>query len=422
MEAEGGARFGQYIHLRAPIRVKPFSSGPVLYKVQNESAQVTCRYSGYPRGHITWIVGNQKLNENELRYELGIELQASEEANDTLAIDHLQMDLHNTALTCRVDNTLTADEETLLLNVRENEVYINGPHVLAEKRELRIQCNISEHTNSDRSQVRWYKDNRNIDEIDELRDRVEVEHIQSSRQWTLVIKDAEIGDVGNYTCAHNVNNLNATTRVRSRPLLYPFEEFQATNYKSANVVEGERFSLRCAVAPGYERDARLQWFTYSEEEATGDSGTEPPPAHLLTPINDTHAHIRIEANYSSDSSGSSTGSSSGLSTSASTSGNNGGSDGRSGSSASVLVSVLTIAAVRREDRAYYVCKAHNEVVSFNNTILLRVKDRLAALWPFIGIVCEVLILVLVIFVYEKRRIKPDFDEPDSHNRNQNDEG
>lgn len=64
------------------------------------------------------MTGNQKLNENELRYELGIELQASEEANDTLAIEHLQMDLHNTALTCRVDNTLTADEETLLLNVR----------------------------------------------------------------------------------------------------------------------------------------------------------------------------------------------------------------------------------------------------------------------------------------------------------------
>lgn len=37
----------------------------------------------------------------------------------------------------------------------ENEVYINGPHVLSEKRELRIQCNISEHTSSDRSGVRW---------------------------------------------------------------------------------------------------------------------------------------------------------------------------------------------------------------------------------------------------------------------------
>lgn len=76
-----------------------------------------------PPPHLTLsiyclITGNQKLNENELRYELGIELQASEEANDTLAIEHLQMDLHNTALTCRVDNTLTADEETLLLNVR----------------------------------------------------------------------------------------------------------------------------------------------------------------------------------------------------------------------------------------------------------------------------------------------------------------
>lgn len=36
-------------------------------------------------------------------------------------------------------------------------------------------------------------------------------------------------------------------------------------------------------------------------------------------------------------------------------------------------------------------------------------DKLAALWPFVGIVCEVLILCIVIFVYEKRRVKPDFD-------------
>lgn len=68
------------------------------------------------------------------------------------------------------------------------------------------------------------------------------------------------------------------------------------------------------------------------------SGAEYPPAtHLLTPINDTHERIRIETNESDSS------------------------------------SVLTIAAVKPQDRFFYVCKAHNDVVSYNNTILLRVK-------------------------------------------------
>lgn len=42
--------------------------------------------------------------------------------------------------------------------------------------------------------------------------------------------------------------------------------------------------------------------------------------------------------------------------------------------------------------------------------LLRVKDKLAALWPFLGICAEVFILCTIILIYEKRRNKTDLDE------------
>lgn len=58
------------------------------------------------------------------------------------------------------------------------------------------------------------------------------------------------------------------------------------------------------------------------------------------------------------------------------------------------------------DPGSYACNGTSPEGTGQAVVMLRVRNRFAALWPFLGIVAEVLVLVTVIFIYEKRR-KPD---------------
>ncbi|XP_032079805.1 basigin [Thamnophis elegans] len=65
-----------------------------------------------------------------------------------------------------------------------------------------------------------------------------------------------------------------------------------------------------------------------------------------------------------------------------------------------------------KDPGNYVCNGTNEISTGTAEVTLRVRSRLAALWPFLGIVAEVLVLVTIIFIYEKRRKPNDVSEDD----------
>lgn len=65
---------------------------------------------------------------------------------------------------------------------------------------------------------------------------------------------------------------------------------------------------------------------------------------------------------------------------------------------------LVIESVRPEHRSYYVCMVDNGITERTRKIIfIRVKDKLVALWPFLGIVAELFILFTIIHVWETQR-------------------
>lgn len=82
-------------------------------------------------------------------------------------------------------------------------------------------------------------------------------------------------------------------------------------------------------------------------------------------------------------------------------------------------SVLIIKNVDTSHKGDTFCVATNKFGSHSAKFTLRVKDMLAALWPILAIVAEVLILCIIIFIYEKKCSKkpeqPGLDNEQSEN-------
>lgn len=154
--------------------------------------------------------------------------------------------------------------------------------------------------------------------------------------------------------------------------------------RSTIVIQGDDLLLMCNLRQGVKiegADVKFTWYTKpgDVEDPETVEGTELIPN--TTSINDIEPHIKIidRANNS----------------------------------------VVKIEDAVYSDRAWYMCKVTNshgqEAVM---ETLVRVKDKYAAVYPFIGILAEVIVLCFIIFICERRKTKSDeVEEEEEYNGN-----
>ncbi|XP_023705835.1 neuroplastin isoform X1 [Cryptotermes secundus] len=179
-------------------------------------------------------------------------------------------------------------------------------------------------------------------------------NIQNNR---LVILDPQDEDVGNYTCKAVSTKINETIGKRDIEVIV---KLHVGMQKDVTVVEGEKLKLECVVLG------------------------KPSPEVSWTFGNETYYRSRDRVVLQE---------------------HNG-----------VPNALFVIKEAKMEDRGLYSCTA---TLANNSTAVatayVRVKDKLAALWPFLGICAEVFVLCGIILIYEKKRNKTELEESDTDN-------
>jgi hypothetical protein len=233
--------------------------------------------------------------------------------------------------------------------------------------EIALRCNILEHPEAS---FKWYK--RKVYPLSEMRQAAEEERVELTSKDpryliskdVMIIKSSTLEDVGDYFCQveeqfGDVAEREKMISVRLKPMIQEFD-LKSSTFKSAIVEVGQPLKISCNVVDDYfsPESLNITWHMskYDENDMndihSGEDDLE------IVPNNRTSLDLRI-------------------------------------------------GKVTEDHRRLYKCHVSNGVTENSKSILIRVKNKYTVIWPAVGIVIELVILIGVIIVVENRRVEPD---------------
>ncbi|XP_050296807.1 neuroplastin isoform X2 [Anthonomus grandis grandis] len=234
--------------------------------------------------------------------------------------------------------------------------------IFKNKDDLKLQCKLIANGYAPGAiTVIWKKEGTQVSEIKSLENRFKIDNIGNSYYFNLT--KAEYGDAGNYTCTALVNNQEtAEGLIRTATLIHV--KIKSDNI---NVVENDKLRIECSILGNPQ--PVINWRIESENFNGSDFDSR----------------VKIQ-------------------------------DYRDESNQNVVNGALIIDPVNKTDRGHYFCIGTNVYLDTQRDeteSIIRVKDQYAALWPFIGICIEVIVLCAIIIIYEKKRNKSELEESDT---------
>ncbi|XP_058818772.1 uncharacterized protein LOC131681761 isoform X2 [Topomyia yanbarensis] len=215
---------------------------------------------------------------------------------------------------------------------------------------LTLGCNITKEGYD----LSWSKEGKNVSEIESLKDRYRI--LNEERKF--IISRALESDAGSYTCSVRALNASRTFNVVANVIV----KFESTEIGKTNMVEGEKLTLHCLT---FGSNPRLTWIIGNKTYTTTTD----------------HVHLNEDDK-------------------------------------GVENALLTIESVAMSDYTDYTCEGRNNATDVSGrpahvTITVRIRGKYAALYVFLGIIAEVVVLCAIILICERRRNKTEVEESDT---------
>ncbi|KAI7815340.1 neuroplastin [Rhyzopertha dominica] len=214
-----------------------------------------------------------------------------------------------------------------------------------------VSCNLTGPSNAT---VKWFKDDQDITTVKSLSGRVNYKN--ENGVFILKVDHSIEDDAGEYKCAAFVQG-----KEEAHAVITAICAIKIKTPDNVNVVEGEKLRIVCAVI------------------------AKPPPIITWECQNETYTESRGRVTLQED------------------------------PDKKIPNAVFIINSIEMSDRGVYKCIAQSNVTEQREVeeTMVRVKDKYAALWPFLGICAEVFVLCAIILVYEKKRNKTELEESDT---------